>query len=86
MQKSVVNLGGRFLTSSTASIFQKFSQYCCETSIIQIQESKNFFLGRKLKKKSLYYRHCIVQTNFLAVYLIFEYIFATKIENTNGFW
>ena len=48
-------------------IFQKFSQYCCETSIIQIQQRKlkNIFLDKNLKKKkSLYYRNCIGQTRF----------------------
>ena len=47
------------------SIFLKFSQYCCETSIIQIQQRKvkNIFLD-KISKKSLYYRNCIGQDNF----------------------
>ena len=36
----VGNLGGRFSTSSACSIFLKFSQYCCETSMIQSQQRK----------------------------------------------
>ena len=36
----VGNLEAEFLTSSACSIFLKFSQYCCETSIIQIQQRK----------------------------------------------
>ena len=33
--------------------FLKFSQYCCETSIIQIQQrkAKNIFSDKKFKKK-----------------------------------
>ena len=34
------NLGGWFSKSSSCSIFLKSSQYCCETSIIQIQQRK----------------------------------------------
>ena len=47
----------RFSTSSACSFFLIFSQYCCETSKIQIQE-------RKVKSIfSLLYRNCIGQTN-----------------------
>ena len=43
----------------------RFSQYCCETSKIQILERKvkTIFLDKKFQKKSLYYRNCIGQTN-----------------------
>ena len=39
--------------SFASSIFLKFSQYCCKTSIIQIQQRKvkNRFLDKKKKKK-----------------------------------
>ena len=45
-------LGGRFSTNSAYSIFLKFSQYCCETSIIQIQQRKvkNIFVDENSKK------------------------------------
>ena len=48
--------------------FLKFSQYCCETTIIQIQQRnvKIVFLDRN-SKKSLSYGNCIGQTIFLAV-------------------
>ena len=48
----VGNLGGRFSTSYACSIILKFSQYCCETSIIQIQQIKvkNIFLEKKNPK------------------------------------
>ena len=40
--------------------FLIFSQYCCETSIIQIQQRKvkNISLDKN-SNKSLYYRNCI---------------------------
>ena len=44
--------GGRFSTSSACSVFLKFSQYFCETSVIQIQQTKvkKYFRRQKLKK------------------------------------
>ena len=47
----VGNLGGRFSTSSACSSFLKFSQYCCETLIIKIQQRQviNLFLDKKSK-------------------------------------
>ena len=47
------------------SIFLKFSQYCSQTSIIQIQQRKvkTIFLDKN-SKTSLCYRNCIGQTNF----------------------
>ena len=36
----VGNLKADFSTSFACSIFLKFSQYCCETSIIQIQQRR----------------------------------------------
>ena len=46
---------GRFSTRSTCSIFVQFSHYCCETSIIQIQQRKIkiIFYDKKSKTKSL---------------------------------
>ena len=37
------------------NFFLEFSQYCCETSIIQIQQrkAKNIFSDKNLKKKNL---------------------------------
>ena len=53
--------------------FMKFSQHCCETSVIEIPQRKvkNIFLDKNFKK-SLYYRNSIGQTFFLAVNLIFK--------------
>ena len=47
------------------SFFLKFSQYCCEPSIIQNQQRKvKYILLDKNSKKSLYYRNCVGQTNY----------------------
>ena len=50
---------------SASSIFLKFSHYCCETSIIQIQqrEVKYVYLDKN-SKKSINYRNCTGQTNY----------------------
>ena len=55
----------RFSKSSYCSIFLKFSQYCYETSIIQIQQRniKHIFLDKN-SKIYIYYRNYIGQTNF----------------------
>ena len=63
---------------STCSIFLKFSQYCCETLIIQIQQRKvRTVFFDKNSKKSLYYRNCI---GFFAVNLILGYTFENKTQ------
>ena len=46
------------------SFFQKVSQYCCETSIVHIQQRKVKYFPRQKFQKSIYYRNCIGQTNF----------------------
>ena len=61
----VGNLEADFEQVPLVHFFLKFSQYRCETSIIQIlqRNMKNIFL-MKNSNKSLYYRNCIGQTNF----------------------
>ena len=61
----VGNLEPNFQQVPLAQFFFKFSQYCCKTSIFQIQQRKvkNIFLDKN-SKKSFYYRNCIGQTNF----------------------
>ena len=50
-RSNFANFWDRFSPSSACSIFLKFSQCCCETSIIQIQQRKrkNIFWEKKLK-------------------------------------
>ena len=51
----VSNLEADFQQVLLVQFFLKFSQYFCETSIIQIQQQKvkNIFLDKKLKKITL---------------------------------
>ena len=62
-----------FSTSSSCSVFLKFSQYCCETSVIQIQQRKvkNIFLEKNSKNHFTINLHRSDQ--FLAINLIFVY-------------
>ena len=61
----VGNLKADIQQAPLVHFFLKISQYCCERSIILIQQRKirNIFLD-KSPKKSLYYRNCIGQVKF----------------------
>ena len=83
----VTYFGGRFSTSSTCSIFLKFSKYICETSIIQIQQRKlkNIFLAKN-SKKSLYYKNCIGHCGDKFNFRVPIWEQNTETEKRNGFW
>ena len=51
----VGNLEPNFQQVTLVQFFLKFSQYCCKTSIIQIQQRKvkKYFLRQKFKKITL---------------------------------
>ena len=68
------------VTSTAPSIFLKFSQDCCETTKLQIQQSKVKLFFVKKRQESLNYRKCIIQNNGLVVHLILGYIFENKTQ------
>ena len=70
-------------------MFLKFSQYCCETPLIQTKhiKLKNIVLDKNFKK-SLYYRNCIGQIYFGRKFNFRVNIWEenTETEKINGFW
>ena len=80
LQIRIVKAGSRFSTSSACSIFLKFSQYCFETSIIQIHQrkkEKKYFLRRNFQNKHF---TIAIADQYLVVKLILGYIFENKTQ------
>ena len=80
-----INLEVVFQQVSIVEFFYDIFKYCCETSIIQIQQSKKNFLdlNKKKKKKNilLYKLHTVLLTSFRKSFFLGDLHRRSKIAN-----